>query len=129
MHAFAAMTSGRDKTVLVVEDDEPTQKLLVALMQRINLRATVAGNGAEAIDLLREKTFDAIILDLMMPTVGGYDVISFVEQQPKQTPVIVCTAAGLRATADVNSSVVKAIFRKPFDIDELGGAVRSVVKA
>jgi DNA-binding response OmpR family regulator len=118
-----------DKRVLVVEDDEPTQKLLVALMQRIKVGAMVAGNGAEAIDLLREKSFDAIILDLMMPTVGGHDVISFVEQQQKPTPIIVCTAAGPRANANVNSSVVKAIFRKPFDIDELGGTVTSVVRS
>jgi CheY-like chemotaxis protein len=119
----------REKSVLVVEDDEPTQKLLVAVMQRFNVGAVVAGNGAEAINLLKEKIFDAIILDLMMPTVGGHDVISFVEQQNKPTPIIVCTAAGPRATADVKSSVVKAIFRKPFDIDELGGTVTSVFRS
>ena len=123
-----APSTTRENDVLVVEDDEPTQKLLVAVMQRMNLGATVAGNGAEAIDLLREKSFGAIILDLMMPTVGGHDVIAFVEQQPNPTPVIVCTAAGPRATEGVKSSVVKAIFRKPFDIDELGGTVRSVIQ-
>ena len=98
-------------------------------MQRIDIGTSVAGNGAEAIDLLREKSFDAIILDLMMPTVGGHDVIAFVETQDKPTPVIVCTAAGPRATAEVTSSVVKAIFRKPFDIDELGGTVKNVVRS
>jgi DNA-binding NtrC family response regulator len=112
--------------VLIVDDDEPTQLLLQAIMRRQSVSTTVASNGAEAIGLLRQRKFAAVILDLMMPHVAGQDVIAFVAAEMPTLPVIVCTAAGPRQTADLDPRVVKAIIRKPFDIDEVLSAVAAV---
>ena len=105
--------------VLIVEDDPPTQMLLETLMQRYGFGSVTAGNGAAAIDLLAARDFTAVILDLMMPEVGGGDVIDFLAREQRRVPVIVCTAAGLDKTREFAPDVVGAVLRKPFDIEVL----------
>jgi CheY-like chemotaxis protein len=105
--------------ILIVEDDPPTQMLLETLVQRYGYGSVTAGNGAAAIDLLAAREFTAVILDLMMPEVGGGDVIDFLARQQRRVPVIVCTAAGLDKTGEFAPGVVGAVLRKPFDIEVL----------
>jgi two-component system alkaline phosphatase synthesis response regulator PhoP len=114
--------------ILIVEDDEPTQNLLRAVLRRCGYESEVAANGRQAIGLLREKRYAAVILDMMMPEVSGYEVIAFLGTAPDSVPVIICSAAGPRALAGFDSAVVKAIVRKPFDIDQLVAAVTAVVQ-
>ena len=113
--------------ILIVEDDEATQLLLKAIVRRQNVSTVIASHGGEAIDLLRQRKFAAVILDLMMPAVPGQDVIEFVAAEMPSLPIIVCTAAGPRQTANLDPRVVKVVIRKPFDIDEVLDAVSAVV--
>ncbi len=112
-----------DHTILIVDDDEPTQKLLEALMSRQGLGTHVVSNGAQAIDSLRDGQFACVILDLMMPAVGGQDVINYLDREQPTVPVIVCTAAGRRTIETLDGKAVRAVVRKPFDIDELAAIV------
>jgi CheY-like chemotaxis protein len=105
--------------ILIVEDDPPTQTLLETLMQRYGYGSITAGNGAAAIELLAARDFTAVILDLMMPEVGGVDVIDFLARERRRVPVIVCTAAGLDKTGELAPGIVGAVLRKPFDIEVL----------
>jgi CheY-like chemotaxis protein len=105
--------------ILIVEDDAPTQTLLETLVQRHGYASVTAPNGQAAIDLLGARDFTAVILDLMMPEVGGADVIAFLSRQRNRVPVIVCTAAGPDKTAEFDPDVVSAVLRKPFDIEFL----------
>lgn len=97
-------------------------------MKRQGLPTHIVSNGAEAIASLRKGDFACIILDLMMPSVGGYDVIDYLAAEHRSVPVIVCTAAGARSTAGLKGGVVRAVVRKPFDIDELAALVTSLTK-
>ena len=117
------------QTVLIVEDDAPTLMLLETLMQRSGYSYVSAGNGAEAMDLLSKREFTALILDLMMPEVGGVDVIDFLARDQRHMPVIVCTAAGLDKTAELAPGVVGAVLRKPFDIEVLMSTLSELVAA
>lgn len=111
------------RPILIVEDDEPTQNLLRVVMQRFGHSSEIASNGAEAIELLGRGDYAVVILDLMMPNVSGYDVLDYLASAPRRTPVIVCTAAGTAGTATLDPTIVKAVLRKPFDIDELATTV------
>jgi DNA-binding NtrC family response regulator len=119
--------SAPETEVLIVDDDEPTQQLLQALMRRQKVSTVIASHGGEAINLLRERPFAAVILDLMMPAVAGHDVIEFVAAELPWLPIIVCTAAGPLQTRDLDPRVVKVIIRKPFDIDEVLDAVSGIL--
>jgi CheY-like chemotaxis protein len=115
------------RTILIVEDDPPTQMLLETLVQRYGYESTSAPDGAVAIELLGRRDFDAVILDLMMPQVGGAEVIDFLARQGNRVPVILCTAAGPARTSDFDERVVRAVVRKPFDIELLMATVEKLI--
>ncbi|HEX8252026.1 MAG TPA: response regulator [Thermoanaerobaculia bacterium] len=112
--------------ILIVEDDEPTRHLLRAILRRSGYASDVACNGREAMLMLQEKRYAAVVLDMMMPEVDGRAVVSFLADTGMAVPVVVCSAAGPSALADFDFDIVKAIVRKPFDIDQLVAVVTSV---
>ena len=95
-------------------------------MQRQGLDVTIAGGGAEAIELLQTQRFDVVLLDLMMPVVSGRDVVDFIATQERQTPVVVCSAAAVKDTATLDENIVRVVIRKPFEIETLISAVRAI---
>lgn len=112
--------------ILIVEDDEPTQNLLRAVLRRGGYACEIAPNGREAIALLQSRQYAAVVLDMMMPDVGGWEVIAFLGAAPVAVPVIICSAAGPAALAGLDPAVVKAVVRKPFDLGELMAAVARI---
>jgi CheY-like chemotaxis protein len=116
-----------NNTVLIVEDDEPTQKLLETLMARNGISSVIAGNGSAAMDVLDARDdIGCIILDLMMPAVDGHSVLSHLTDSGRDVPVIVCTAAVLRPMS-FDATVVRAVVQKPFDIEQLMTLVQSLL--
>lgn len=114
--------------VLIVEDDEPTQNLLQAVLRRWGYASEIASNGREAIASLERADFSTIVLDMMMPSVGGQEVIDFVSASSRPTPIIICSAAGPATFEDIDPRVVKAIVRKPFNIDDVIEAINRVTR-
>lgn len=114
-------------TVLIVDDDPPTQKLLEAVIRRSGLDTVIAPSGREAIEIVDARDdLSCIILDLMMPTIDGPAVIAHLTATGREIPVIVCTAVGPRHTPEFDPRLVRAVVRKPFDIEELMTVVNSV---
>ncbi len=121
------MTASQDHPILIVDDDEPTQKLLSALLTRFGHHTEVASNGREAIELIRSRPYSIVILDLMMPTSSGQDVVDYLSSQQTKVPVLVCTASGVARSMVFDSKVVKAVIRKPFDIDQFINVVNGLL--
>jgi CheY-like chemotaxis protein len=115
--------------VLVVDDDEPTQRLLQAVLRRAGFASEVASNGRVAMQLLENGEFAAIVLDVMMPNVDGREVVQFLLTKETPAPVIICSAASPKILQDFDPRVVKAVLRKPFDVDELLSMIISVARA
>jgi CheY-like chemotaxis protein len=113
--------------VLLIDDDPAVRSLLAALMTRDGIAHESAVDGAEAIDWLRRRDFDAIVLDLLLPERNGFEVLAFLKAERPHllSRVVVITAASestLRHFHDRKH--VAAVLRKPFDIVELIAAVR-----
>jgi CheY-like chemotaxis protein len=111
--------------ILIVEDDEPTQMLLQAVLRRFGYPTEIAANGGEAIERLRVTRYSVIVLDIMMPHVGGRAVVDFLAAENRRDAVVVCSAAGTSALAGFDPEIVRAVVRKPFDIDEFVNTVRA----
>lgn len=98
------------KSILVVDDDASIARMYATALGTIG-DVTVAGSGAEAIVLLQARSFDAVILDIRMPGLGGLDVLerAFPQGHPG-TAVFVVTAD---QTDEVRSAARKrgAIFQ------------------
>jgi len=84
------------KNVLIVEDDFGARTIAKTILSSAGYQVAEAANGQEALDIIAEQKFDAIVLDLMMPVMSGYDVVVRLKQQPEtqNIPVIMLTAKG-----------------------------------
>ena len=82
------------RTVLVVDDHE-SMRLLVGriLSQELGVRIVLAGTCEQALHLADETVYDAIVLDLLMPGIGGFEVLKEIRAHPPNmsTPVVVVT--------------------------------------
>jgi len=107
--------------VLIVEDDHCIQQLLQAVLQHHGIECSTAGDGDGALKLISREHFGAILLDLLLPSVNGFDVLRHLKNTNHAlSRVIVITAASettLRDSEDL--SHVRCVLRKPLDIDEL----------
>jgi CheY-like chemotaxis protein len=90
---------GAPRHVLIVEDDAPTSELMGRALRQIDCRVTQAENGRVGLERLNEALPDAILLDLMMPEMNGFEFIARVraESRWQHVPVIVVTAKTLTA--------------------------------
>lgn len=107
--------------VLVVDDDPNIRSLFVAMLGLRGYASDQATNGHEAIQCLRRRRYNAVLLDLMLPGQNGFDVLHYIRaERPRLLPrVIVVTAASRRTLGDVDTSGVRALVQKPFDVYQL----------
>jgi DNA-binding response OmpR family regulator len=116
------------QTILIVDDDIELRKLIQSYLAEEGFRAVTAANGREALFIARQEKPDLIILDLMMPEMGGYDFIRIYNKEAN-APIIVLTAKleesdkvlGLELGAD-------DYVTKPFSLRELTARVRAVLR-
>jgi CheY-like chemotaxis protein len=86
--------STQGKTILLVEDSEPQIIQMSYILNRSGYTVQVARNGKEALESIQISIPDAMILDLMMPEVDGFQVLDSIRSQPQTShiPVIILTA-------------------------------------
>ncbi|MFZ1729751.1 MAG: response regulator [Bacteroidota bacterium] len=86
--------SFKGKTILIVEDSEPAVLQMRDVLQAEGFEVLVASNGSEALRKIAEKIPDAMILDLMMPEIDGFEVLRIVREQAATAalPVLILTA-------------------------------------
>lgn len=81
-------------SVLIVDDDRELRMIYRMILERRDFVVYEAGNGAEALKFLMNQTPDAIVMDMLMPMLGGEAVMQRIRQMPalKDTRVVVLTA-------------------------------------
>lgn len=80
--------------ILVVDDDADIRDLILAILEAAGHDVTLAADGQEALNKLKRKPYELVVLDIMMPTMSGYEVLEQIRAMPSRasTPVIVVTA-------------------------------------
>lgn len=79
------------KQILVVEDNKDYQELLENYLSNAGFSVTTADNGLEAIDIMEDKEFDLIILDIMLPKIDGFTLCELIRKK-SNVPVVMLTA-------------------------------------
>lgn len=89
----------RGGRILAIDDNPQTLDLIRAFLESHGYEVQVAGGGAEGLRTAQNGSFDAVILDLMMPEMSGFEVLEELRRQPwgKETPVVVYTAKEITA--------------------------------
>lgn len=104
--------------ILIVEDEKPISDLIRLNLMKAGYSCTCAFDGMEAADILEERNFDLIILDVMLPKLNGFELMEYIK--PLGIPVIFLTA---KATLDDRlrglTSGAEDYMVKPFEIVEL----------
>ncbi len=119
--------------LLIVDDEESTRLLLASLMTReLGVEAQLAGTCEQAVKLAANYAYDAILLDLLMPGIGGLAVLEEIRNATPNasTPVIIVSVVTERATIDACMAAgANAYHQKPVRRAELVAAVRSQLAA
>lgn len=80
------------KKILVVDDDIEFSELIKLRLQANNYEVITASSGREALDFLREKRPDAVLLDILMPGADGLETLKKIRKFDKRLPVFIITA-------------------------------------
>jgi two-component system chemotaxis response regulator CheY len=124
------MTTARD--ILIVDDSRVMREMVIACLRGLSgLSFIQAASGLEAIERLSLASFDAMVLDLNMPDIGGFEVIEFVRCQDKlrELPILVVTTRGDEGSkARALELGASAFMTKPFAPPEILEAVRALLE-
>jgi two-component system alkaline phosphatase synthesis response regulator PhoP len=115
--------------ILVIEDEPTLARLLTYNLSQEGYETTVAGHGGEGLQLALRQPFDLILLDIMLPGMNGFEILTKLRRHGIRTPVIILTARnaedevvqGLRHGAD-------DYMTKPFGVAELLARVAAVLR-
>lgn len=131
MRPLAAPPGGKENLLraLVVEDDPKTSAYLTAALAENGFVADASANGEDALDRLRLCSYDAVVLDVMLPLVDGWSVLERIRRFDHHLPVLMLTARdsipdrvrGLELGAD-------DYLIKPFAFSELLARLRAILR-
>src|SRR5512139_301963 len=107
-------------TILVVDDEEPFRRLLKNELTRKGYGVEVAADGGAALELLRDKAFDAVLLDVVMPGVDGVSLMKKLKEDSSAPAIIVLTGKATVETAvEAMKNGAYDYLTKPYKLDEL----------
>ena len=120
---------GVGRRVLLVDDIAVTRQISAAMLTRIGADVSTAGNGLEALDVLRATDFALVLMDLRMPVMGGLEASRRIRAgeagaERSDVPVVALTAHS--AAGDADRSLLAGMdshLNKPFTFDELRSTV------
>ena len=120
-------SADRGRRVLVVEDERTIRRSIAGYLQDAGYTVDEAENGAQALDAMRSALPDVVVLDLLMPIMGGRDFVQAARQDVRlgAVPVVLLSAAHDLAQA-TEQLQPRASLAKPVDLDVLLAVVDRV---
>lgn len=107
-------------SILVVEDNKINQIVARKIIERKNYPCTIVDNGFDAVELLKNRNFDIILMDINMPLIDGYETSKMIRNLAIETPIIALTAY---EKAEVESKAkefgITDVLIKPFSPEAL----------
>ena len=116
-------------SILVVDDEEIMREILESLLMREGCRVQLAETGEEGLEAAKTETFDAAIVDVMMPGINGIQTLDELKRMDDELPVIMITAFG--TASNTRNAFKRGAFdfvEKPFKNDDVLLVVRNAVK-
>ncbi len=118
--------------VLVVDDSALARKFIIKVLKGLGIEIfTEAGDGQEAIDLLKDNFFDLVVTDYNMPNVNGKELTEFIREKSGQSSVpimMVTSEANDGRLAGIQQTGVSALCDKPFSPEEVRQLLNNILK-
>ncbi len=115
--------------ILLAEDEKALSRALVAILKHNNYSVDAVYDGEEALDYLQSEVYDALVLDVMMPKLDGFEVLKRLRERGNAIPVLMLTAK-----SDVDDKVTGLdlgaddYLTKPFVTQELLARIRAITR-
>lgn len=115
--------------ILVVDDDYDIRELLESFVESIGFDCVKASDGLEAMEILAKQSFAIVITDMIMPEVGGMELLGHIKTHYPGTSVLVVTGyAGTFSYVDVIQAGASDFIVKPFNFDELEAKLKRILR-
>ena len=117
--------------ILVIEDEALMLKALAFRLKKDGYEVFTAPDGAEAMEMINKMHFDLIITDIMLPFIGGLEIVSKVRSNPvtQNIPIIVLSAVGLEnIVMEAFELGADDFITKPFNLNELSIRVKKQIR-
>jgi len=121
----------RTPRILVVDDNEPNLELLQAYLEDLECETFTARDGFEALEMVRQKEPDLILLDIMMPKMSGFEVCKRLKNNPQTEDIPVIMVTALSEFGDIERGIDSGaddFLSKPVNKLELLTRVKSMLK-
>jgi CheY-like chemotaxis protein len=113
----------------VVDDDDALRLLLVTILEKEGYKMTPAADGDEAIEIFQKQAFDLVLLDIMMPTISGLEVLKFIKEKSPSTKVVMLTAySQLKVAVQTKELGADDFIAKPFMRPDLLNTVKNLLQ-
>ena len=120
--------AGHEARVLIVDDDRELCQMLVEYLQAENFNVQSVHDGGDALLELQAHTYELVILDVMLPTLGGFEVLRKVDAT-YDTPILMLTARGDDVDRIVGLELgADDYLSKPFNPRELVARIRAILR-
>lgn len=120
----------RNTEVLLVEDNEINQQVAQAILQEMDIHVDVAENGIEALKRTATKRYDAILMDLQMPLMDGFEATRNIRDFDQETPIIAMTADAMQGIKEqVLEAGMDAYISKPFEPIQLFSVLQRMIQS
>ena len=115
--------------VLIVDDESEIRELISLQLEDTQRQFLFAGNGLEAIEILKDQKIDLVISDIAMPKMNGFELLRKIKLLGLTTPVIIITGhADSMVANQLRTYSVRSFINKPWNRAELEDAVVSALK-
>jgi DNA-binding response OmpR family regulator len=115
--------------VLIADDDVSISRLLEKVLRSNNMEPTIANNGAEALELIFSHTYDAILMDVMLGDMEGFEVIRKIREKGISTPVMIVSGRNEDYDSLYGLSIgADDYITKPFRPLVLGAKVKALIR-
>lgn len=111
--------------ILVVEDESDINKLLCSILENEGYATTSAFSGSESLMCIKDKAFDLILLDLMIPGISGEEAIIKIRELSKVPIIVISAKKNKKVKIELLEKGADDFICKPFDPDEVIARVKS----
>jgi CheY-like chemotaxis protein len=115
--------------ILLVEDDKLTRTILGQFLRANGYEVELAADGAQALSLLKENTFDLVVSDVVMPNGNGWDLSDHINSISPETPILLMTAyAAVQAhSRQAQSRARPEVILKPLVLTDLLSKIQDIL--
>lgn len=128
--ARAASSAKFDLKLLVAEDNIVNRQVILALLEKTGVEIVFAVNGREAVEQATSSPYDAVLMDVHMPVMGGAEAAAAIRKSglgPDRLPIFAATAdADFGASPEFDAAHMNGVIYKPFRFEDLVDALKNI---